>query len=257
MNWRKFFGYKSGIVLSGGAARGIAHIGALKALHEHDIFPQIVSGVSAGSIAGVLYADGYTPDQILERFMNKKIFHFVRVTFPKDGFFRMEGLQDFLEEHLQARYFHELKLPLYVGATNYNWGRIEYFHKGSLIDKIIASSSIPLLFYPVKIGDYHYFDGGVVDNFPVEPIRKRCRRLIGIHVNPTGYESQCSGMMKIAVRTFHISATRDLYLKKKYCHLFIEPQDLKENSLWDISKVEALYDSGYQETKRKLKHKRI
>jgi NTE family protein len=257
MQFRYLRKYRTGLVLSGGAARGIAHIGVLKALNENGIYPDAISGVSAGAIVGALYADGYLPQEIFEIFVKKKLFNFVRVVFPKEGFFKMAGLNDILNEKLTAKNFKELKVPLYVAATNYNTGRIEYFNSGKLIEKILASSSIPLVFQPVLIGKSTYFDGGVIDNLPIVPVQKKCKKIIAVHVNPTGYEKSCNGMMKIAVRSFHISATRDIDIKKEQCDMFIEPIELQNYSLWDVSNAEKIYELGYLETQKKLKASKL
>ncbi len=252
MNWFNKKQYKLGVVLSGGAVRGIAHLGVLKALNEKDIYPDIISGVSAGAIAGVLYADGYKPEEIYKMFLNKKLNNFFKAKMPSDGFFTMRKMYVFLEEVLRAKTFDDLKIPLFVAATNYNIGEIEYFYRGTLVDKVIASASIPLMFQPIRIGNYTYFDGGIIDNLPLAPIRDKCKRLIAVHVNPVGYEGTYKGMLKIFGRSFHLSAISDIYLKKDRCDMFIEPFDLREYSLWDISKADKFFEIGYNYTLKML-----
>ena len=124
--------YNYGFVLSGGAARGFAHLGVAKALAEEGIRPDILSGASAGSIVGAYLADGYLPEEILEIFLIRKLFQFVQFTIPHFGFLSLEGLEEVLEETLHAKTFEELKIPLYISATNCNKGEIVYFHKGAL-----------------------------------------------------------------------------------------------------------------------------
>ena len=92
--------YEIGLVLSGGGARGFAHIGALKALEESGIKPDIISGVSAGAIIGVLYADGYSVNEIIEIFSSIKFGDFAEITVPRSGFFKMEGFRKFLKKIL-------------------------------------------------------------------------------------------------------------------------------------------------------------
>ena len=92
--FRKGSDYKLGIVLSGGGARGFAHAGILKALNEKGIYPEIISGVSAGAIVGALYADGHTPDEILDIFSrNDSFFKYVKFTVPRKSLFKAEGLR--------------------------------------------------------------------------------------------------------------------------------------------------------------------
>ena len=176
----------TGLVLSGGGARGYAHLGVLKALNEEGIIPDIISGTSAGAIAGALYADGYTPDEIFKILAKNSRLNFLKLTVPKDGLLKMTGMIRVLKDALRANTFEELKIPLVVCATNLNQAKVEYFESGELIRAIIASASIPVVFRPVEIGGVCYVDGGVMDNMPVAPIEKRCRVLIGSYVNSIG-----------------------------------------------------------------------
>ncbi|MEA1897812.1 MAG: patatin-like phospholipase family protein, partial [Bacteroidota bacterium] len=182
--WKSFFRrnkkYNTGVILSGGGARGFAHAGILKALNESGIYPDVISGVSAGAIVGALYADGHTPDQIFEIFSGEKsFFKYVKLTIPRTGIFKAVGLRENLSENLNAKTFEELKLPLYVAATNISKGEITYFHSGEILDKLLASAAIPVLFKPVEIAGDLFVDGGVLDNFPVSPIAKDCKQLVG------------------------------------------------------------------------------
>ena len=104
--------YKTGLVLSGGGARGFAHLGVIQALNEFKIFPDVISGTSAGAIAGVLYADGYTPAEIMSILNSTSRLHYMRPTYPKEGLFRISGIIRILKEHLRAKTFSEQFCPL-------------------------------------------------------------------------------------------------------------------------------------------------
>src|SRR5450759_2588645 len=145
--------YKIGIVLSGGGARGFAHLGVLQALNDTGIFPDIVSGTSAGALAGVLYCDGYTPKEILKIMNTHSRFDFMRPAMPHDGLLQISGIAKILENNLNARTFQELKIPLFVTATDLNNGKAVYFNEGPLLNPVIASSSIPVLFKTVIINN--------------------------------------------------------------------------------------------------------
>lgn len=248
--------YRFGLVLSGGGARGLAHLGVLKALNEAGIYPDVLSGSSAGALAAVLYSDGHKPDEILKMFTNKKIVDFVNITLPKRGLLKITGLENLLRTNLKAKTFEELKIPVYVSATNYNTGYIEYFNSGTLIDKLIASASIPILFNPTLIGKYVYMDGGILDNLPFSPVYKQCKKLVGSHCNPISYEESSIGLIKIAERTFNLSAATNVYKNVKHFNLFIEPHALKNYALLDLSKGHEIFELGYHETKRMLNRKK-
>lgn len=246
--------YKIGLVMSGGGARGYAHIGALKALNELGIFPDVISGTSAGALIGALYADDNTPDKILEIFEQKKFTNFVKFSFPKTGLLKMSGLEKMFSKHLKAKTFEQLKLPLFVCSTNMNSGKVDFFSSGKLLDKILASSAIPVLFDPIKINDSFYADGGVINNLPIEPLEKICEMIIGINVNPIGEDNNCTNILKISARAFHLSFASQIRTKSKKFDLFIEPSKLNQFSIVDIKKGKEIFDIGYKTTKRMLKN---
>ena len=141
--------YKTGLVLSGGGARGFAHIGVLQALNEAGIFPDVISGTSAGALVGVLYADGYSPLDILKMMNSTSRLHYIRPTVPREGLLQISGIERILKENLRAKKFEDLRIPLFVTATDLNNGKIRYFSSGELLNPVIASASIPVLFKPV------------------------------------------------------------------------------------------------------------
>ncbi len=244
--------FNTGLVLSGGAARGLAHLGVVKALYEKNIKPDCIAGTSAGSIAGVFLADGYDPEELLEIFLEKKIYEFVGLTFGKLGLLKISGIKDVLKKYLKAKTFDELNTCLYVACTNLNSGKVEYFNEGDLIIRVIASSSIPVLFTPIKINGSIYADGGIIDNLPVRPIKDKCRKIIGVHVNYTGPEDNVDSILKIAERSFHLSTGARIAEMAKKCDLFIEPDELKKYGLLDIGKGKEMFEIGYKEAKKML-----
>src|SRR4051812_29128314 len=131
---------KIGLALSGGGARGVAHLGVLKALLEHGIEPAMISGVSAGAIAGSLYAAGYQPDEILEIIISTKMFRFLRPAMSRVGILKMDRTDAIYLKYLTGNSFEALKIPLIVSATNLNRGETVYFDRGELIKPIQASS---------------------------------------------------------------------------------------------------------------------
>jgi NTE family protein len=246
--------YETGLILSGGGARGFAHAGMLKALNESGIYPDVISGVSAGAIVGALYADGHTPDQILEIFSAKdSFFKYVKPKLPSKGLFKTVGLRENLAENLNAETFEELKLPLFVAATNIHTGKITYFNKGRILDRVLASAAIPVLFEPIEIDGEFFVDGGVLDNFPVTPILKECRKLIGISLNPILPEDDFNHLIKIAERTFRLSVSSNISPKIGLCDMVLEPETLDSYGLLDASKGSDIFKMGYDYAMRYLK----
>lgn len=248
------YDYKTGLVLSGGGARGFAHLGLLQALNEVGIFPDIIAGTSAGALIGVLYADGYTPGEILEIMNTHSRLDYMRPAMPREGFLQLNGISKILKTNLRASTFKDLKIPLYVTATDLNNGKPVYFSEGKLLDPIIASASIPVLFQPVKINNISYVDGGVLDNLPVKPIEDKCKHLIGSFVNPVGYIEKISGLISIAERAFMLSMSREVIEKIKKFDLFVAPLELRNYGILDPEKAQELFLVGYKATKEKLRY---
>jgi NTE family protein len=245
--------YKIGLVLSGGGARGFAHLGLMQALNEAGIYPDVISGTSAGALVGVLYADGYTPKEILEIMNSGSRLDFMRPAMPREGLLQLNGIHKILKAHLRAKTFKELKIPMFVTATDINNGKAVYFSQGQLLDPVIASASIPVLFQPVKINDISYVDGGVLDNLPVHPIEDKCKILVGSFVNPVGYIEKISGLISIAERTFMLSMSKEVVEKIKKFNLFVAPLELRNYKILDPEKASELFLVGYKATKEKLK----
>jgi NTE family protein len=249
--------YKTGVVLSGGGARGFAHLGVLKALNDAGIYPDVISGTSAGALVGVLYADGHSPDKILKMMNATSRLHYIRPTVPREGLLQISGIVTILKENLRAKVFEDLKMHLYVTATDLNNGKAVYFSSGELLKPVIASASIPVLFNPVIIDKIHYVDGGVLDNMPVKPIEGKCDILIGSFVNPIGYEKTVTSLVQIAERTFMLNMSKELDLKEKKFDIFIAPPELKSYKILDPEKAIEVFEIGYKATKSKLEDPEI
>jgi len=248
--------YENGLVLSGGGAKGFAHIGVLKALNEKGIYPDIISGTSAGSIIAALYADGNSPDEILEMFSGKDLYNLVQIVLPKRGLFKMKDLLRLLKKYLRAHRIEELKIKTYICATNFSTGRIKYFYEGPIIKPIVASSSIPVLFQPILINEDLYVDGGMFANLPVEPLLDKCERIIGVHVNPFGYfDRRSESLTTIVERVFQIGTRSNVLNDVNECDWLIEPPKLKDYGLLSVSKGREMYEIGYEYTLQYLELK--
>jgi NTE family protein len=247
------FKYNIGFVLSGGGARGFAHLGFLEAMNEAGIFPDIIAGTSAGALAGVLYADGYTPREILAMTKSTSRLELMKPALPREGLLQISGIMKLLKNNLRARTFDELKIPLIVTATDINNGRIVYFSEGNLIEIVLASSSIPVIFPPVKIGEFSYVDGGILDNFPVKPLEDICRIKAGCFVNQVGYVEKISGLIRLAERTFMVGMAKEIPEKSKKFDFFVSPPELGNFRVLDTLRAPELFEIGYSNTKEKLK----
>ena len=244
--------FRVGISLSGGGAKGIAHLGVLQALEECGFKPQVIAGVSAGAIIGALYADGESPKEICQFFKDSSFFKFVKIVVPKKGVMSTERFYNLLDGFLTAKTFEELQMPLTINATELIEGKNVYFNSGSLVDKIVASSSVPIFLTPKEMEGKVYVDGGIFCNMPAKVIRQDCDILFGVHVNPIVTEGSIDGMMDVMERVYHLANQSSTVSEKRACDVVIEPVEARNNGMFDISKTQEIFDIGYRAAMVKL-----
>lgn len=237
---------KIGLTLSGGGARGIAHLGILKALEEKGLKPEMISGVSSGAIVGALYAAGLKPEQILATLMKPRMFKYFRPAWSKFGLLNMQRLIPIYKLYLPCLTFEELQIKLIISAADLKEGKTIYFDSGNLIEPILASACIPLLFAPFVYGEKRLVDGGVINNLPVEPLIGKVDFLIGAHVNPNNPNFEVTSIKSMVERTFNLAVGCNVKPRKDYCDLVIEPQALCKYRIFDIGKAEEIFNIGYE-----------
>ncbi len=242
-----------GVALSGGGARGFAHAGALKAIEEAGIRPQIIAGVSAGSVVAALYAAGMSPDDILAIFESEKPSDFVNLNIFRGSVMRIDKFMDFLSQYL-PKDFSELRMPTHIGVTNLSDGVHEEFHSGPLLPVVQASCSIPIAFAPVKINGKHYVDGGVLRNMPAWTIRHKCRILLGVNVSPmpTMHEENPS-LMDVALRTYQLMAKSNQQVDMDMCDLAIDLHEISHHRVFDLNNIRLVFNSGYIHMRKALR----
>lgn len=237
---------KVGIVFSGGGARGIAHLGLLKALEEFGIKASLVSGTSAGAIAGAFYAAGYSATEILTILKKGHIFSFSNLLIKRQGLFAMKGFHDIYLECFPSNSFDDLQIPLYIAATDILKGELVYFSSGNLSHAILASSCLPILFHPVKYNETLYVDGGVMNNFPIEPLLNQCDIIIGSYVNSIKKEVDKVNMNNILDRCFHLAMKSSVEQKTHSCDVYFEPPNMSQYSLYNLKNADEIFEYSYQ-----------
>jgi len=244
----------TGLVLSGGGFRGLAHIGILKALEEHKITPSHISGTSAGAVVGALYASGLRWNEILNFFKEVDIFSIRNFALNKPGFVDTEKFRDDFAALLKEDSFESLKIPLFITATNILEGSLKVFSSGPLIKPLLASAAFPGMFTPVRINNEHYVDGGVLNNFPVDLIKDQCDQIIGVYVNPFVKKSMkdLKHSYNILERAFQIRAAKSSIEKFKDCDLLISPEDLSHHGTFTVKDMDVVFKLGYKAAKKAL-----
>lgn len=164
---------KVGLALSGGAARGFAHLGVLKVLAEHNIPIDCISGTSAGSICGAAFASGLNYEQIADIGKRMSWFRMTKFSYSAKGFLSNIAMGAFLRENLPFETFEKLPIPFAAVTCDLETGEeVILMEKGDLIDAVRASCAIPGIFVPVEIDGRRLFDGGVVANVPTKAVKK-------------------------------------------------------------------------------------
>lgn len=235
-----------GLVLSGGAARCIAHLGMLKVLDEHNVKIDMISGVSGGSITGALYSYGYKPDEIMEMVLNMSLWKLFKPALSNKGFLNMRGIDYEIRKNLPARKFEDLKIPLFVSATQLHKGTTTFFSKGDLIGPLLASNCIPIIFKPVLIEESLFVDGGIINNLPAEPLIKNCKLIIGFHTNPTNTQFEVKNFRYLIERVFLLAINYNAQDRKKMCDIIWEPADLQYFRITNIKKAKEIFNIGYR-----------
>lgn len=244
--------YKLGLALSGGGARGYAHLGALKALNERGIYPDVISGTSVGALIGVMYADGYTPDEMLSVAKMLTLRELVKSTIPRDGIFKATGIAVILRKYLRAKTFEELKIPMNVVASDIESGEVRVFNQGRIIRTVVASCSVPIVFTPVKIGGCYYVDGGLLKNFPVSVIREACDKVIGIDISPVVAVQYSRSIKYIIERSMNYMVGANTQEERNACDYLIESGEVSMYSLFDFKQGEKIYEKGYESASQYL-----
>ena len=162
---------KIALVLGGGAARGFAHIGVIKALEAHGIVPDIVVGTSAGALVGALYSGGYGGFDLQRVALQMDDTIIADWSLPDRGFIKGEALQNFVNRAVQNRVLEKLNKPFATVVTDLQSGEMVVFRTGNTGMAVRASSSVPGVFQPVSINGREYVDGGLVSPVPVRAAR--------------------------------------------------------------------------------------
>lgn len=251
--WKKNYDHYLGYALGGGGAKGFAHLGALQILEKCGLKPDAIAGTSAGSLVGVFYADGFHPEEIAELFKKKEFKEFVELSMPKAGLFKTTGLHSFLKKNLRAKRFEDLNLPLYVVATDWNRAMSVVFSNGDdLIDAVVASCSVPIIFNPKYINDVPYVDGGLLKNFPVSVIRKKCKYVIGVNVALMLPPSEKGGIKNVVERTFNLMSNSNTLVDKAQCDILIEAKGTDQYGMFDLNNIDNITNIGYNNAAVKM-----
>lgn len=196
---------KLGLALGGGAARGFAHIGVIQVLEEAGIRPDLVVGTSAGSLVAALYANGKTGAELANLALTMDEGTITDWAFPGRGLIRGEALARYVREQTGNQTIEQMKMRLGIVATDLDSGAGILFERGDTGQAVRASSSVPAVFQPVKIGDREYVDGGLVSPVPVRFARQMgAEMVLAVDISSPPDGAATDGTMRLLLQTFAI-----------------------------------------------------
>lgn len=246
--------YRIGVALSGGGARGFAHAGALKAMEEAGLRPEIIAGVSAGAVAAVLYAAGVKPDDMLRLFGKTSFSDFAELSVGSGGLLKINKFKNLIMRAIGGvKNLEDLKIPTYLGVTDFDNGVATEFHQGAIGERMIASCSIPIVFKPVNIEGTYYVDGGVLRNHPAWIIRDKCEMLIGVNVSPLGQDKKHSSLLSVAMRTYDLMAKANQRNDMDLCDISVQTSEISHYKVFNLKDIQRVFNSGYVNMRKALR----
>ena len=215
-----------GLALGGGAARGFAHVGVIQVLEEAGLHPQVVTGTSAGSLVAALYASGKTPQEmrrIAETMEEAEITDWM-VPILNRGALRGEALARYVNAQVNGKGIEHMKIPLGIVATDLRSGEAVTFRRGNTGSAVRASSAVPAVFQPVRIGEHEYVDGGLVSPVPVKQARDMgANFVIAVDISSDPEGNPAGDTFQILMQTFAIMGKSINSLALKEAEVVVRP----------------------------------
>jgi NTE family protein len=215
---------KIGLALGGGAARGFAHIGVIKALEAQGIVPDIVVGTSAGAVVGSLYSSGLSGFELQKIALDIDESQIGDWSLPDRGVFKGEALQNFINRAVANRPLEKLPRSFAVAATDLKSGEAALFRSGNTGMAVRAASAVPGVFQPVNINGRDYVDGGLVSPIPVRAARGLGADFViavDISVNPR--DARTANTFDVLLQTFAIMGQSIGRYEKTEADIVIRP----------------------------------
>lgn len=243
---------KISLVLSGGAARGAFHLGALKALEELEFEIMAISASSIGAIVGAGYLSGKSPNELLEIFSSKEFRKAIQFNPLKGGIYHINKdafIIDEIVNHKQR--LEELKKPLHVSISDLGKGQVEYKNSGKLKELLLASSALIPIFPAVRIDGKYFADGAIIDNFPTAPIKNLPYPIVGINLHPNTPPKKHNFFTHLSQAMFlawHSGVMKSI----TECDVYIAPHELSKYSIFRLKHLKELFDLGEKTTKEIL-----
>lgn len=245
---------KVALVLGGGAARGFAHVGVIRALERGKIRIDLIVGADSGSLFGAIYADRKSASELERTALaldERDIFDYNFIN-PTQGFVRGERLEDFIVKRLSTKEIERLTIPFAAVATDVQNGAVVTLQSGSVARAVHASHAIPGIFSPVTHQGKMLVDGGVLDNVPVDVARKLGADIvIAVDLGDGMQEAQVNNVFDAIVQSLFLTARQNSEAKLKQADVVIRPK-LGNAGLIDFTRKKELLALGVQAAEQAL-----
>ncbi len=242
---------KLGLALGAGGSRGVAHIGFLKALEEAEIKVDYIVGSSMGSVVGGAYAAGISVEEMRAAVCKLRLLDLITRSKQKGGIFGNNKMRGQIAKYIGDIAFADLKIPFHCVAVDMIKQEVVELSEGSVVDAIVASSSIPAIFHPVLQGEKRLIDGGVLERVPAMRVKKMGADVV-VAVDVLGWRNaseKVPGAIGVCLETFDVMdnhRTQAYYKKhKKHIDFWLEP-DLGDMSQYALKQVKDAYEKGYE-----------
>ncbi len=248
------FNTRIGLALGGGAAKGIAHIGVLKAFEEEHIRIHCISGTSVGALVASYYAFGRPAESILSICSTLNLSKIINFTLERGGLFSTNAIREMIHRDLGDCRIEDADIPLAICATDIETGEQLIFRKGNLADAVCASMAVPGLFVPVEVDGRILVDGGLVENVPISPLAKMGAGItVAIDLSHVGRYPKPTDMLDVISNAINIGIDFNTRKQLKRADIAV-PLDLSRYSLTNnADRVEELYREGYHPMKQKIR----
>jgi len=252
MKWNPF-NTRIGLALGGGAAKGIAHIGALHAFEEEGIQIDYISGTSVGALVASYYAFGQPTQQIMHIGATLNLSKMVNFTWQKRGLFSTDAIKAMIHRDLGEVRIEDAPIPLAICTTDIETGKQVVFRKGQLAPAVCASMAVPGLFVPVEHEGRTLVDGGLVENVPVTPLEKMGAGIIvAIDLTHTKRYARPKDTLDVVANAIDIGMDLRTREQLKRADITVALELEKYNRTNNAGQAEALMMEGYHPMKEKI-----
>lgn len=242
---------KLGLALGAGGSRGVAHIGFLKALEEAGIKPDYICGCSMGSVVGAAYASGLSPEEMWKAVSKLRILDLIAPSGQRGGLFGTKKMRQQILKYIGDITFEELKIPFHCVAVDMCTQKLVEFSSGSVLDAVVASSSIPAIFHPLDKDGMRLIDGGILERVPAAQVKAMGADVV-VAVDVLGQRDCSEDCPRVLGVLLEMIDLMDNYRTRRrreenaeIIDFWLEP-DLGAMSQYELKQVRLAYERGYE-----------